>query len=1087
MKIRTLLMLGAIFLSLSAFSQQEARILRFPAIHGDQVVFTYAGNLYTVNHDGGLARRLTNDEGFEMFARFSPDGETIAFTGQYDGNTEVYTMPAEGGIPQRLTYTATLGRDDVADRMGPNNIVMSWTPDGDEIVYRSRKQTFNSFVGHLFKVNKEGGLSEELPFATGSWISYSPDGKKIAFNRVMREFRTWKYYEGGMADDIWIYDEKTHDVKNVTNHKAQDIFPMWHGKTVYFCSDRDRTMNIFAYDTESGDIRKVTNYTEYDVKFPSIGDNAIVYENGGYIHILDLTTEETGKISVTIADDFLDSRTELKDASKSIASYDISPDGKRVTFGARGDIFTVPAESGITRNLTESSGAHDRYVAWSPDGKYIAYLSDKDGEFEIYIQNQDGSEPAKKITKNSKSYIFGLEWSPDSKKILYSDKLMQLMYVDIESGKTTLIERNPYWEMNDYTWSPDSKWIAYSASTGNDFSMVKLYNLETKNTTEVTDMWYSSSSPSFSNDGKYLFFSSNRDYNPLYSRTEWNHAVSDMGKIYFIPLAKETCNPLAPTNDEVDIKEDKEDKSEDKKEDKKEEAKEEDDSIVIDLDGLSDRIIGLPVSVANYWNINCLDGKVYYGKYSSDTKKMTLNMYSLEDQKETELGENMGYIISANGKKMLISSRGQYYVTGVPSGKINLSESVDVSNMQMIVNYREEWNQIYDEAWRQMRDFFYDPDMHGVNWEKMHDKYAVMLPYVNTRNDLTYLIGELIGELSVGHAYINGGDRTQPDRIKMGLLGAKISRDKSGYYVIDELLDGENWRSNLRSPLTEVGVNAKEGEFILKVNGKSTKEMDDIFESLINTAGKQVILTLGASADDKDARDVIVKPVDDESDLYYYNWVQENIRKVNEATDGQVGYIHIPDMGPGGLVEFIKYFYPQLNKKALIIDDRGNGGGNVSPMIIERLRREITRANMLRNKLEPSQTPTKMLNGPMVLLINQYSASDGDLFPYSFKKHKLGKVIGVRSWGGVVGIRGSLPFIDGADMRKPEFASYGANGEGWIIEGWGVEPDIEIVNDPYKEYMGTDEQLDKAIEVILEELKDWKPLPSIPDGPDKSK
>lgn len=1080
-------MLGVIFLSLSAFSQQEARILRFPAIHGDQVVFTYAGNLYTVDRDGGLARRLTNDEGFEMFARFSPDGETIAFTGQYDGNTEVYTMPAEGGIPQRLTHTATLGRDDVADRMGPNNIVMAWTPDGEEIVFRSRKQTFNSFVGHLFKVSKEGGLSEELPFATGSWLSYSPDGKKIAFNRVMREFRTWKYYEGGMADDIWIYDEKSHDVKNVTNHKAQDIFPMWHGKNVYFCSDRDRTMNIFAYNTESGEIRKVTNFTEYDVKFPSLGDDAIIFENAGYIHILDLNTEKTTKLAVNISDDFVDSRTELKDASKSIASYSISPDGKRVTFGARGDIFTVPATSGITRNLTESSDAHDRYVEWSPDGKYIAYLSDRDGEFEIYIQNQDGSEPAKKITKNSKSYIFGLEWSPDSKKILYSDKLMQLMYVDIESGKTTLVERNPYWEMRDYTWSPDSKWIAYSASTGNEFSMVKLYSLESKETTEVTDMWYSSSSPSFSNDGKYLFFTSSRDFNTIYSRTEWNHAVGDMGKIYFVPLAKDTKNPLAPNNDEVEVEEDDEEKAEEKKDEKKEEAEEDDESIVVDLDGISNRIIGLPVSAANYWNINCLGDKVYYGKYSSDTHKMTLNMYNLSDQKNTELGENMGYMISANEKKMLVSSRGQYYVIGVPQGKINLSKPVDVSNMQMIVNYREEWNQIYDEAWRQMRDFFYDEDMHGTDWKKMHDKYAVMLPYVNTRNDLTYLIGELIGELNVGHAYINGGDRTQPDRIKMGLLGAKITRDKSGYYVIDELLKGENWRSNLRSPLTEVGVDAKEGEFILKVNGKSTKEMDDIFTSLVNTAGKQVILTIGASADDKDARDVIVKPIADEADLYYFNWVQENIEKVSKATNGEVGYIHIPDMGPGGLVEFVKYFYPQLNKKALIIDDRGNGGGNVSPMIIERLRREITRANMNRNKLEPSQTPTKMLNGPMVLLINGYSASDGDLFPYSFKKHKLGKVIGVRSWGGVVGIRGSLPFIDGADMRKPEFASYGINGEGWIIEGWGVDPDIEVVNDPYKEYMGTDEQLNKAIEVIMEELKDWKPLPSIPDGPDKSK
>lgn len=1083
MRIRIALILTGLLLTLSGFSQQEARILRFPAIHGDQVVFTYAGNLFTVDRDGGLARKLTNDDGFEMFARFSPDGAELAFTAQYDGNTEVYTMPSEGGIPERLTYTATLKRDDIADRMGPNNIVMTWTPDGKEIVYRSRKQTFNDFVGHLYKVAKEGGLSAELPFASGSWISYAPDGKKIAFNRVMREFRTWKYYEGGMADDIWVYNPENHAVENITQHKAQDIFPMWHGNTIYFCSDRDRTMNIFAYNTTSGETRKITNFTEYDVKFPSSGKDAIIFENGGFLHILDLNTEETKKISVYISDDFVTARPALKDAANSIASYDIAPDGKRMVVGARGEVFTVPAEHGITRNLTESAGAHDRYVAWSPNGKYIAYISDKNGEFEIYVQPQDGAEPAKQVTKKSASYIFDLAWSPDSKKILFSNKLMQLNIVDVESGKVTQVERNPYWEIRDYSWSPDAKWVVYSANTGNDFSMIKLFNTETKETTEVTDSWYSASSPSFSNDGKFLFFDSNRDYNPIYSQTEWNHAVTDMGRIYFIPLAKTTANPLAPQNDEVEIAEEEEEKTENNSKEKEKEEK----TIHIDTDGLSDRIIALPVAPGNYWNIKCIGDKVYYNRYESSTRTLSFNVYDFKEKKNTELGSGMQYILSANEKKMLIAQRGKFYIISIPSSKITLSDPVDMSNMKVMVDFREEWNQIYHEAWRQMRDFFYDENMHGVNWPKMQEKYAVMLPHVNHRNDLTYLIGELIGELNVGHAYINGGDRESPERIETGLLGAKLTRDKSGYYVIEKILSGENWRKTLRSPLTEVGVDAKEGEYILKINGKSTQKMDDIYKALMNTAHTQVILTLGESPEEKGTRDVIVVPVADESGLYYYNWVQENIKKVNEATNGEVGYIHIPDMGPDGLVEFIKHFYPQLNKKGLIIDDRGNGGGHVSPMIIERLRREITRANTSRNRLEPGQTPTKMLNGPMVLLVNNYSASDGDLFPYSFKKHNLGKVIGTRTWGGVVGIRGSLPFIDGADMRKPEFASYGAEGEKWIIEGWGVEPDIEVDNDPYREYQGIDDQLNKAIEVIQEELKAWKPLPEIPKGPDKSK
>lgn len=1092
MKKLITLVLSFVFLFSLVYSQQDARLLRFPAISGDQIMFTYAGDLYTVQKTGGIARKLTNHEGYECFARFSPDGKHIAFTAQYDGNTEVYLMPSAGGVPIRLTYTATLGRDDISDRMGPNNIVMTWTPDGKNIIYRSRKQSFNDFTGQLFSVPVEGGMSTELPLITGGFCSYSDDGKKLAFNRVFREFRTWKYYEGGMADDIRIFDTETGTVTKITETEEQDIIPMWKGNNIYFLSDRDRTMNLFVYNVDSKATRKLTNYTEYDIKFPSLGGNSIIYENGGFLYTFDLASERAEKINITIADDFFGGRNEIKDASQSIRNIDLSPDGKRVLFSARGDIFTVPAENGITRNLTQSSGAHDRQAVWSPDGKYIAWLSDKNGEYEIYIISQDGTGDPIQLTTGADTYKFTLTWSPDSKKILWSDKKMRLQYIDIDTKNVTLVDTSPVWEFGDFTWSPDSKWIAYTYPHRYGMNSIRLYNTENKSITQVTENWFSSHDAVFSDDGKYLLFTSERDFNPIYSWTEWNHAYQDMTRIYLIPLAKDTPNPFALKNDETEVKPDLPEssatkaKESDKK--SKEDAKtDEGINVKVDLEGITDRIVSLPVKASSYFGMECYDDKVYYNERSSGGDGMYLKMYDLKKLKEVELGKNLRFEISTNGKKMLVVQRDQYAVIDLPSSKINLEKYVDLSNMKVYVDNQKEWEQIFNESWRQMRDFFYVENMHGLDWSAMQKKYGVMVPFVNNRNDLNYLIGEMIGELNVGHAYVNGGDKPSPERIKTGLLGAQLTKDESGFFKVEKILNGQNWNQGLRSPLTEVGVNVREGDFILAVDGKSTKDMVDIYAALYGKADQQVILRVNTSAAESGSREVIVKPIADEANLYYYNWVHKNIDYVSGKTNGEVGYIHIPDMGVTGLNEFVKYFYPQLDKKALIIDDRGNGGGNVSPMIIERLSRELTRSNMARNVSEPSHTPRQMMLGPMVCLINQYSASDGDLFPYAFRRHGLGKLIGVTTWGGVVGIRGSLPFIDGADMRKPEFASYSADESDWIIEGEGVAPDIFIDNDPHQEYLGNDAQLDKAIEIILEEMKNYKGIPAIPEGPDKTK
>jgi tricorn protease len=606
-----------------------------------------------------------------------------------------------------------------------------------------------------------------------------------------------------------------------------------------------------------------------------------------------------------------------------------------------------------------------------------------------------------------------------------------------------------------------------------------------KQVDETPDETQTSSSPSFSPCGKYLFFSSMRSFNPIYSWTEWNHVYADMVKVYLVTLDKNTTSPFEPKDDTPEVKKD-EQPAKDKKEEKAVENDQK--NVNIDFDGIYDRVVEITPESGYYWNIKGVEGGIYYIQSKIGSNSSKLIFFKFEDQKETEIGSNMNFTISGNGKKMLINSMGKYTVTDLPKAAVKIDEAVDLLGMKIWVDPKAEWQQIYDESWRQMKYFFYDPGMHGVNWDKMHEKYNLLLPHVNSRYDLSYVIGEMIGELNVGHAYVNDGDLIKPERIATGLLGAELSHHKSGFYQIDKILKGQNWNKNIRSPLMEPGLGIKEGDFIIAVNGQTTKEMNDIYASLVGKSGTTVEISVNSLPSESGARKVLIQPIANESELYYYNWVHDNIDKVNKATNGEVGYIHIPDMGPGGLNQFVRYYYPQLRKKALIIDDRGNGGGNVSPMIIERLRRELSMMAAGRNSVSYSK-PDGMMAGPLVCLINRYSASDGDLFPYQFRKHNLGPLIGTRTWGGVVGIRGSLPFIDGGSLMKPEFAHYSADGKEWIIEGTGVEPDIEIWNDPALEFSGVDQQLNKAIEVILELLKDYPDpqYPIAPPFPDKSK
>ena len=1060
----TVTLLALLAGSALAASPEEARLLRFPATNSTEVAFSYAGDLWIVPIQGGEARRLTSHVGYEMFARYSPDGKTIAFTAEYDGNREVYSMPAHGGEPLRLTYTATNPRDDLGDRMGPNNMVMAWQPDGKGIVFRNRVE--DGFAGELWTISPEGGMPARLPLPEGGWCSYSPDGSKLAYNRVMREFRTWKYYRGGMADDIWIWDPAAQKVTNITQNDAQDIFPMWVEDEIFFASDRDMVMNLFVYNTRTGSTAKVTHFKEFDVKFPSTDGKTIVFENGGWLYKLDPATRECHKIPVTLASDAVYARTERRTLeSGDITAFSAPADGSRIVITARGEVFDVPVGKGVTRNLSRSSNSNDRGAEWSPDGKWIAWIGDATGETEIYLYDVKAGS-VKQLTSGSDTYIRALGWAPDSKHIYYTDRKNRFVEVDPLSGSRRTVMECPEAEFRAIDISPDSRWIAYTRPAPNEMDIVYLRSLESGQEYPVTDRWYNSGSPRFSADGKYLFFTSDRDLNPQYSRIEWNYSYQDMSGSYLALLAADTPSPLIATDPSISFDKPaaddkpvtKADKKADKKAPKADPAPK---AITVNPEGIAERIVKLPFKGRNFYGN---EGKVWYlGKGGT-------RVYDFSTGEDSECTDASMWPVTG-GKKAIFRKGGNIYVAGI-GPKVSLKEKADVSHLVVNIDWTEEWAQLYDEVWRAFRDGYYLENMHGRDWKAVKDQYAVLLPYARTRLDVNYILGEMISEVASGHCYVTPGEYPRPERIPMGLLGAEFSKADGGFRI-DRILEGATYRPELRSPLTEPGLGVKEGDVITAIDGVSLKDVSNIYEQLIGKAGVLTELTING-------KKVIVKPISDEGPLYHYAWVMKNIRTVEKLSGGRVGYIYIPDMGREGLNEWARYYYPQLDKEALIIDDRANGGGNISPMIIERLQRKVYRMTMRRGSTMTGTIPEGTHTGPKVLLINKYSASDGDLFPWSFKANNLGTVIGTRTWGGIVGISGPLPYVDGTDVRVPFFTNYDAATGQWIVENHGVDPDIVLDNDPLKEFAGTDEQLEKAVEVALEQLKDRKPLPSVP-------
>jgi tricorn protease len=1106
----------------ACFGQElpEGRLMRFPDIYKDKIVFSYGGDLWLAPSAGGIARRITTHPGLELFAKFSPDGKWIAFTGQYDGNFNVYVMPAEGGDPKQLTFLPDVST--VSERMGPNNMVIDWFPDSKRILFLSRRDTYNTWFGRLFSVSIEGGLPERLPVDKGGLTSFSPDGTKIAYNRIFRNFRTWKRYTGGMAQDIAIYDLKNNTYERLTDYPGTDTYPMWQGDTIYFGSDRGpgKRMNLYSYNLKNRQVRQLTDFKDFDVNWPSLGPDAIVFENGGYLYVFDLKTEKARKLTVSLPGDRDLMRKRWATISKLITDFDLSPDGKRAVFTARGDIFTVPAKEGSIRNLTQTPGIREKYAAWSPDGKWIAYLSDRSGEDELYLMPQDGLGKETRITTDGKMFRLAPVWSPDSKKLLFADKDVRLFYVDIEAKQPVLIDQGKYGDLTDYCWSPDSKWVAYAKAAENQYEAIYLYSLTDRKIAPVTTSFTHSWNPVFDPAGKYVFFLSNRDYNEVLGVFDFEFANPKATRVYVVTLRADLPSPFAPKSDEAGAKEPE---AVPPKEEAKTEAKagtrEVPKDFRIDLTGIMDRVVALPIPPANMRGLNAGKDTVYYvtspvaglsGPLAGETA--AIHGFDFKERKDSVvITQADQYALSFDGAKLLYSAPKEAAgggeeeeepgpaprTYGIIDAKPPEKEphkvgegALNLATMRAEVNPVEEWNQIFHEVWRQQRDYFFETSMSGVDWAKQREKYAPLLPHVANRFDLNYLLGEMIGELSTSHTYVGGGDYPDLKPVNVGVLGVDFEADAAqGLYRFKKIYSGENWQANLRSPLTEPGVGVKEGEYLVAVNGRALRVPRNPYEPFVNTANENVTLTVNSKPGEEGARNMVVKPVASEFKLRELDMINTNRKKVEEATGGRVGYIYIPDMSAAGLNEFVKQYFPQIRKEGLIIDVRYNGGGFVDQLVFERLRRILVGMDSARN-WESMTIPDSVFHGHMVCITNEYAASDGDIFTYYFKKYKLGPVVGMRTWGGVRGIRGYMPLIDGGYITRPEFAVYGLDSQ-WVIENRGVEPDVVVDNPPDLVMKGRDPQLEKAIEVVMkaitEQPKKLPPrpadLPAYPPGP----
>ncbi len=1090
----------ALALATATDAAAQTRLLRFPDLHQDRVVFCHAGDLWLCPASGGTASRLTAHPGLELFPKFSPDGRFIAFTGQYDGDEQVYVIPATGGVPQRLT--AYPARGPLAPRWGYDNQVYDWTPDGRAVLFRSLRDTWNLTGSRLYTVPLDGGMPEPLPMPESGAGDLSPDGTRVAYSPLVRDFRTWKRYQGGWAQDLYVFDLATHDTLQITDDPRSDRDPMWIGDRIYFSSDRSGVLNLYAYDTRTKQTEQLTHSDTWDVRWPSDDQQGrIVYELNGELQILDLTTRRSLPVSVFVPNDGVAMRPARMSVADNIESSGLSPKGERVLFVARGDVFSVPIEHGPTRNLTRSPGAHDKGASWSPDGKQIAFISDMDGEEEIYRIDQGGSGKPEQLTDGGQAMRYPPVWSPDGRHLAFSDKDGKLYVLEVQSKKLEEIADEARGQIHDHAWSPDGGHLAFSMSDPSGFRSLYIWTADGGRLSRVSGEMFNEYQPAWGPEGEYLYYLSDRVYSPQISNIEWNFAANRTTGIYALALRKDVAHPFPPESDEVATA----DRPKEEGKAKRSGSKDDDDEgtdekpavgpVKIDFDGLGQRVARVPVPADNYGKLVAVKGHLIYSRAGAfyygrpGEAEASVHIFSLEDREAKLLAEDVtSHAVSADGTQLLAQQKEVFKLFAAKAGSTEPAKTVSTAGLQVDRVPAEEWTQIFDEVWRRYRDFFYVENMHGYDWKALGDRYRPLLRHVAHRSDLNYVIGEMIAELNVGHAYIAGGDFEMPKRPQVALAGARFALDReAGRYRVTKILVGQNEEELYRSPLTEIGVDVRVGDYLLAIDGVEVGPTDNPFRMLEHIAGRGVELTVNTKPSFDGARKATYLPITSETDLLYLEMVETNRGRVERATDGRVGYLHIPDMGANGIREFIKSYYPQIRKEGLIVDVRNNGGGNVSQMLIERLRRQLLGTRFSRTGDTPGTYPDAVFHGHMACILDEDSASDGDIFPHMFRQAGLGPLIGKRSWGGVIGITNRGTLIDGGTVNVPEFGTNDPDGR-WIIEGHGVEPDIEVRNDPKAILEGRDPQLERAIEDVLRRMReDPRRLPGRPADPVKTR
>jgi len=1072
-RFKILLTTGFVFIAMifSLHAKDNARLLRFPDINDNLITFVYAGDIWTVNANGGEAKRLTSHKGLELFPKISPDGKWIAFSAQYSGSRQVYIMPVDGGKPRQLTYYNDVGM--MPPRGGFDHITLDWTPDSKHVLFRANRTPYGKRNGKYFKISITGGMEEPLQIPEGGFGIYSPDAKKICYTPISREFRTWKRYKGGRAADLWIYNLEENLSRKITDFPGTDQIPVWYENKIYFASDRDLTLNLYSYNLESEKIQQITHHEKYDVMWPSGSNGKVVYENGGYLYKYNLKTNENKKLTIHINFDNPNIIPYYKNVKEDIHSQNISPKGNRAIFDARGDIYTVPKENGMIRNLTETQGVREIYPAWSPDGKYISYVSDETGEYEIYLlENKEDAEP-KQITFNSEAWKYKPKWSPDGKYLLYSDRTLEVKLLNVESGDEQIITDAMRHEIRDSRFSPDSKWVTYSKSSKNGNDAVWVYNIETGENHKLTNDVFDDNSPVFSLNGEYIYFLSKRDFNLSFSDFEFNYVYNDATRIYALALTNESPKLFEYKSDEVKPGNNGESEAEKKKLDEV--------SVDIDLDNTNNRITAFPMKAGNYYNLNAVDDGILYATNDG------LHMFSISIEKDqTILSGVRGAVLADDNKHILYRSGSDYGITDLSPGQKAGKGKLDLGEMEMKIHPRKEWNQIFRDGWRIFRDYFYVENIHDVDWINVREKYKELLPHVSHRADLDYLLGEMIAESNTGHCYVNYGDFERVDRVETGLLGAKLKPDReAGRFVISKIYAGENWNPDRRSPLTVQGVDVQEGDYLIGIGGEEVTTGENPYKYLENTVGKVIEITVNDQPTKEGGRTYEIKPIESELSLMYLDWVETRRKMVEEMSNGKLGYIHVPNTSVAGNRELFRGMYAYHHKQGLIIDDRYNGGGFIPDMMTELLDRE-TLSYWHRRGLKPSKTPAIAHDGPKAMLINHYSSSGGDAFPYYFKKKNLGKLIGTRTWGGLVGMSGNASLVDGGYIAVPRFGIFNEEGE-WIIEGVGVHPDIKVFDTPHLVAKGQDPTLEKAVEVLMKQLEKNPPEKvTPPEDPDRS-